>query len=119
MKNLFVYLPCYNEEENIGALIEKWLGQEENLKELGYKLIVTVIDDKSTDGTGVTAERYAKEYPCVFLFTHKKNRNLGGGLRSAFALFLRNGKEGDLCALMDGDNTHDPKIRRLRQGKSP
>jgi dolichol-phosphate mannosyltransferase len=42
------------------------------------------------------------------LLWHKENKNLGGGLQTAFCYFDRNGKPGDLCVIMDGDHTQKP-----------
>ena len=52
---------------------------------------------------------------------HEVNKNLGGGLSTGFDYFMANGQLGDLCVLMDGDNTHDPKyvhsmIDEIRKG---
>ena len=122
MKKLFVFLPCYNEEENIGLLIENWLEQKEKLHDMGFKLIITGIDDKSTDNTKKIIQQYSEKFNCVYLFAHKYNKNLGGGVRTAFELFVRNAQKGDVCVLMDGDNTHDPKyccemLDKIKSGK--
>lgn len=49
-----------------------------------------------------------ERFPNCELVSHEQNKGLGGVLNTAFHLFLENGKEGDLCVLMDGDNSHDP-----------
>ena len=51
MKTLYAILPCYNEEENIGKLIDEWNKQKEKLKVKDIDLKVIAIDDKSTDNT--------------------------------------------------------------------
>lgn len=109
MNRIFVFLPCYNEAGNIGALIDDWLSLDSALLEKGYKLCVYGIDDKSTDQTKAIIASYEEKDSRVKLLAHRNNTNLGGGLRTAFCWFDRYGSPGDVCVLMDGDNTHDPK----------
>ena len=51
MKKIYAILPCYNEEENIGKLIEEWNKQLKLLKEKEYELSIIAIDDCSIDNT--------------------------------------------------------------------
>jgi dolichol-phosphate mannosyltransferase len=58
----------------------------------------------------------------VELIAHEINKNLCGGLNTSIEYFLKNGKDGDLMCLMDGDATHSPKyihnmIKKLNTGK--
>lgn len=108
MKKIFVFLPCYNESGNIAALMDEWLALEDKLKERGYLLNICGIDDKSTDNTKEIIGSYAAKYKNVRLLAHKRNMNLGGGLRTAFCWFDAKGCSDDLCVIMDGDNTQDP-----------
>lgn len=121
MNKLFAILPCYNEELNIGELIDKWHAQTEKLLENGYELNIVGIDDCSKDNTKKVIEEKCGEYDNVFLLPHTVNKGLCGGLNSAVHYFLEHGSEGDLMTLMDGDNTHDPKyvhdmLRKLTEG---
>lgn len=109
MKTIFAILPCYNEELNIGALIDEWNQQRAGLAEKGYDLQVVGIDDCSRDNTKGVILAKTLQYPNVTLLPHETNRGLCGGLNSAIAYFLANGGEGDLMVLMDGDNTHSPR----------
>lgn len=109
MNKVYAMLPCYNESENIDPLVRKWLDQKEPLSKLGYLLSVRCIDDKSKDNTKEVIEGLCKSFPeDVRLIAHEVNKGLGGALSTAFDAFLAEGKEGDVCVLMDGDNTHDP-----------
>ena len=110
MNTLYTLLPCYNESENIGALIEEWLSQTENFKNFDFQLTVVCIDDKSTDNTAAVIQAYSNRYSNVLLLKHSVNQNLGGALKTGFQYFLKHGKSGDLCVVMDGDNTHNPKF---------
>lgn len=110
MNNLYVFLPCYNEELNIGILIDEWMEQEEQLLNSGYNLIVCPIDDCSTDNTRKviidSADKYGTDK--VRLIVHEHNKNLRGGLNTSIANFIDKGHMGDLMCLMDGDATHSP-----------
>ena len=108
MKSIFAILPCYNEELNIGDLIDEWNQQRDGLSGKGYELKVVGIDDCSRDNTKAVIMRKAEEYDNVELLPHKTNKGLCGGLNSAVSYFLEHGGAGDLMVLMDGDNTHNP-----------
>lgn len=122
MKKIFAVLPCYNEEQNIGALIEEWLKQSEELSQAGYELKVIGIDDCSTDNTKSVISTMADIYENVILEPHEVNKGLCGGLNTAISYFLKNGQADDLMVLMDGDNTHNPSyihemVKLLQNGK--
>ncbi|MDO5301393.1 MAG: glycosyltransferase [Tissierellia bacterium] len=108
-RHLVVYLPCYNEEENIGPLMDQWLALEEELLERGFVLTVKPVDDGSTDGTREVIASFQREHTNIAPIFHRVNQNLGGVLRTSVHNFLDHHREGDLMCVMDGDNTHDPK----------
>ncbi len=108
MKKVLVYLPCYNESPNIIPLVEKWFDIASDFNAAGYELHVSCIDDKSTDDTAAKIKILTERFSECELISHEHNKGLGGVLNTAFNLFLKNGQEGDLCVLMDGDNSHDP-----------
>jgi dolichol-phosphate mannosyltransferase len=108
MKKIWVYLPCYNESPNIIPLTEKWFDLQDDFLQAGYELHVSCIDDKSTDDTVDKIRVLTDRYQNCELVCHEQNKGLGGVLNTAFKLFLDNCTQGDLCVLMDGDNTHDP-----------
>lgn len=109
MNKIFAMLPCYNEEENIEQLLNKWLLTGEKLRDIQYKLVIVGIDDKSTDNTLAILHRLAAEFSEIVVIEHMYNLGLGGGLKTAFRYFMQNGELGDYCVIMDGDNSHDPK----------
>jgi dolichol-phosphate mannosyltransferase len=111
MNKLYVFLPCYNEELNIGILIDEWMEQSDELRDNGYELIVCPIDDCSKDNTQQVMKDSAAKYGAdkVNVIVHEVNKNLRGGLNTSISAFLSIGNEGDLMCLMDGDATHSPK----------
>ena len=108
MKTVFAILPCYNEEENIEALIDEWVVQKDGLKNSGYELEIIAIDDCSMDNTKEVIKKCSLRYDNVSLIEHKTNKGLVGGLNTAIDIFSERGIDGDLMVLMDGDNTHNP-----------
>ncbi len=122
MKNIYVCLPCYNEQDNIGVLVDEWELQRDTVGDMDFHMNIVLIDDKSTDDTLDVMERCREKYDNVTILRHEINQNLGGGVKTAFHYFLENGKTGDLCCLMDGDNTHDPQycaemINKIQEGR--
>lgn len=77
----FVY-PMYNEKDNIEQTVLESL-------RVGYMIApeveIVVVDDASTDGCGGIIDRLADEHPEVVALHHKKNRKLGGALKTGFA----------------------------------
>ena len=109
MKTIAAMLPCYNEEPNVRPLVDKWLALVQPFREKGYDLQVFCIDDKSVDHTAEVIREVAEQNPeRVMLLQHPQNLGLGGALCTAFNTFLARCAPGDVCVLMDGDNTHDP-----------
>jgi len=92
---IHVFIPAYNEEENIGEVIK-------GLQQLQLSLKLYVIDDGSTDKT---AEEASKAGATVI--RHLVNLGGGAAIRTAFALALLNG--ADNVVTLDGDGQHDPK----------
>lgn len=120
MNKIFAVLPCYNEAENIEALLRKWLAINSLLNEMNYSLQIVGIDDKSTDNTLTIFYDFAKEFKNIIVIPHTVNLGLGGGVTTAFKFFIKKGGPGDYCVLMDGDNSHDPQfifsmLKRIEQ----
>lgn len=93
MKTLII-IPAYNEEENIGALLDELEGQ---YGEYDY----LVINDCSRDGT----RRLLKERGANFLDL-PVNLGIGGGVQAGYMYALENGYE--IAVQMDGDGQHLP-----------
>lgn len=109
MNKICVYLPCYNEADNIEALVSEWLAQAAALRGSGFELEITPVDDKSTDQTLSIIRRLEQEHNEVRVIAHSENQNLGGALDTSIRDFLSRFGSGDLMCVMDGDNTHKPQ----------
>ena len=101
---LYVLLPCYNEENNVGKVIERI---DKVLGESGYRVVA--VDDGSIDSTYKVLIEYSKKYP-VTVLKHEKNKGLHEALKTLFKWVLENTVQSDVAVTMDADNTHDPSI---------
>jgi biofilm PGA synthesis N-glycosyltransferase PgaC len=91
-----VGVTAYNEEANIGALLEALLHQ--HLYEVEITEII-VVASGCTDNTVPIVQEYQKKYPDkIKLFTQERRE----GKTSAINVFLQHAKE-DICVLESGD----------------
>ena len=81
LPELSVFFPCYNEVENIRALIEQSL---EVVPTVAEKFEIVLVDDGSTDGTGALADELAAEHPFVRV-VHQENGGYGAALVTGYA----------------------------------
>ncbi len=89
--NVCILIPVYNEFKEIGRLVE-------SLKKKGFP--VAVIDDGSTDDSGVIAKQKG-----AVVIRHEKNQGKGRSLQDGFDYVL---KENYACVVtIDGDGQHD------------
>ncbi len=79
---LSVIVPAYNEAGNLESLV-RYLVTEVSALVPDHEIIV--VDDGSRDGTGVLADRLAKEEDCVRVVHHPFNIGFGGAQKSGFA----------------------------------
>jgi len=97
---LSIVLPAFNEEANIGVIVNKALAF---LPEVAKEYEVIVVNDGSPDRTGEVAEELARQhYPRVRLLNHIKNQGYGAALRTGFG-HARYG----LVFFTDSDNQFD------------
>lgn len=79
---LSLFLPCYNEEHNLQATVDKTLPI---LKKVAKKWELIIVDDGSKDNTGAIAKAIQKRYPNnIKIVTHSPNRGYGAAFKSGF-----------------------------------
>lgn len=89
----FVGIPAYNEEKEIGSLVQK---------SLQYSDKVMVVDDGSSDRTA----QIAKENGAIVI-SHKNNEGYGASVITLFDMARK--ENADILVIIDGDGQHDPE----------
>ncbi|UCD87798.1 MAG: glycosyltransferase family 2 protein [Desulfobacterales bacterium] len=79
---LSVFFPCYNEELNLQGLVFEAI---QILSHSVQKHEIMIINDGSTDKTGLVADRLSMEHEHVRVIHHNKNRGYGAALVSGFS----------------------------------
>lgn len=83
---LDVIILAFNEQESIEQAIED---VHEALIPTGVDHHITVVDDGSTDDTGIIANRIASRDPRTTVRCHATNRGMGAAVRTGFAASTR------------------------------
>ena len=104
-KLLSVVVPCFNEEENVGAFYEELLKNSPFFKEEGLDLEILYINDGSSDGTAEAVKRLRGQDERVHLVSFSRNF----GKEAAIYAGLSRAK-GDYVALMDADLQDPPSL---------
>ncbi len=81
LAELSVFLPCYNEAENIRRVAGE---VRAFLPEVADDFELILVDDGSADGTGELADALADEDEHIRAVHHETNRGYGGALQSGF-----------------------------------
>ena len=95
MKTITVMIPCYNEEKGVPKVIKKIPKQE--LKRLGYKVDVLVVDNNSKDKT----TQVAKKAGARVVFEGKQGK--GNAIKTGFKSLKKDTK---YIVMLDGDDTY-------------
>jgi dolichol-phosphate mannosyltransferase len=101
---VWLFLPTYNEAENLDAIVRATTRQLEEVRPGDWRLLV--VDDASPDGTGQLADRLAAELPGVEVLHRKGKEGLGPAYLAGFEHALARGAE--FVIVMDADFSHDP-----------
>lgn len=97
--SLSVFLPCYNEQDNVGRTTEQAL---QVLEGLNADFEVIIVDDGSSDSTGRIADEIAGRDPRVKVVHHPTNLGYGAALQSGFRTAAK-----ELVFYTDGDGQFD------------
>jgi glycosyltransferase involved in cell wall biosynthesis len=93
--NTVVFVPAWNEEQNLPAVLDE-------LRRELPEADVLVVDDGSTDRTAAEAEEAG-----ATVITHPFNLGIGGAMQSGYKYALRN--DYDVAVQVDGDGQHKPE----------
>ena len=95
-----VFIPTYNERENIENLISQILN-------LNSDISILVVDDNSPDGTGEILDKISKTQPRLSVIHRLGKRGRGLASIVGFKYALR--QNVDYIIEMDADLSHDPR----------
>jgi glycosyltransferase involved in cell wall biosynthesis len=103
-----VFLPAWNEAENLPAVLDE-------LKLVLPEVDVLVVDDGTTDGTADVARARGAE-----VVSFSENQGLPAGIAAGYAYALKH--DYDLCGRVDADGQHPPAelerlLERVRDGQ--
>lgn len=100
MKTLAVIVPAFNEENTINNTLINLLSIKTRLEKIGYKLVIFVINDGSTD----TTEELSRKNGSAEVITHQRNKGLGAAVRTG--LERANSIGADIVVKFDADLQH-------------
>lgn len=99
VRNISVFFPCYNERDNLPALVAR---AAEVLPELAEEYEIIIVDDGSRDSTRDVALQLARQFEHVRVESHDKNLGYGAALRTGFMAATK-----DIVFYTDGDGQYD------------
>jgi len=95
-----VVVPVYNEQDNVGPLLD---GLKDALEGLGRPYELIVVDDGSTDQTVQRLREALVHFPTLRVVRLRSNFGQSAALAAGFDL-----ARGELIVTMDGDRQNDP-----------
>jgi glycosyltransferase involved in cell wall biosynthesis len=96
-----VVIPAYNEEGNVGVLLDKTVMVLERQR-VNYEIIL--VDDGSTDKTFSVAEKSASKNGKISILKHPRKRGKSLSLKTGFSHC-----KGEVIVMMDADLQYDPR----------
>jgi glycosyltransferase involved in cell wall biosynthesis len=99
LKELSIFFPFWNEEENIERVVSAAIPVAENISET-WEIIM--VDDGSTDNTAKIARKLAEKDKRLRLISYSPNRGYGSALKEGF----KNSKY-EIIVFNDGDGQFD------------
>jgi dolichol-phosphate mannosyltransferase len=102
---VWVFLPTFNEAENLEAIVRATIVQLDVAAPGQWRLLV--VDDNSPDGTGAIADQLAEELEGVEVLHRQGKEGLGAAYLAGFEYAYTRG--ADWVIVMDADFSHDPR----------
>ena len=90
-QKLYIVIPAYNEQENIGNVIDEWYPIVEKYNG-NQESRLMIIDDGSKDSTFTIIQEYAKTRPLLLPMT-KKNSGHGATVLYGYRCALEQGAD--------------------------
>lgn len=114
-----IIIPTYNEQENIGYLIDTICREIfPTIEE--WVCILIIVDGASSDDTARIVREKREEYPNVDLLVEEKKEGIGAAYRKGFQYAINHYK-AEIIIEFDGDYQHPPSaipelIQKIEQG---
>jgi phenylacetate-CoA ligase len=102
--DLSVVVPCFNEEANLGNLVERI---RETMTMANIATEIVLVDDCSRDRTRQIIEELSRQHPFVLGVFHERNQGIASGWRSGLEA-----SHGPAIAIMDADLQYAPEEGR-------
>src|SRR3989344_4833825 len=101
-KTLSIIIPCYNEEDGLLNLKNRFYPVLDKIKK-DHKIEIVFVDDGSKDKTNELLHKYFKSTKniSIKILKHEKNQNLGAAIRTGLPAC-----GGEVIAMMDSDCTY-------------
>ncbi len=96
-KKIAVVVPCYNEETQIGKVVETMPD---------FIDAIVIVDDVSKDRTVEVVKALKEKYPQIVLLEHPENQGVGGAIATGYKWARDN--DIDAAVVMAGDAQMDP-----------
>jgi dolichol-phosphate mannosyltransferase len=114
---VLVVLPAYNEAASLSAVLR---ALDRTSRESGMALRLIVVNDGSSDSTGLVARNHRGSVPLT-LIDHPRNLGLGAAIRSGLLMAVDLASDRDIVVTMDADDTHTPvaiseMVARINEG---
>ena len=97
---LSIIIPCYNEKDTIGKIIERIDQSLTNYELSKYEILI--VDDFSNDGTKELLKNYAN-HEKIQIYYHDNNLGKGAAIHTALKY-----TSGDITIIQDADLEYDP-----------
>ncbi len=116
-RNIWIVLPAFNEEKDLGHLFERI---ETAVEEANLQFQLVIVDDGSTDGTLDVVEQWMERLP-IRTVRHRVNQGLGATIRDGLKAACEVADPKDVIVTLDADNSHTPElilrmVRMVREG---
>ncbi len=97
-KKISIVFPVFNEENTIKGLVERSMSL---LEEMPYEYQILIVNNASTDKTGLIVDELAGKHPTVKIVHHPTNL---GYAMSTLTGFKKS--DGEIVIIIDGDGQH-------------
>jgi dolichol-phosphate mannosyltransferase len=116
--HLYIVLPAYNEEANIGRLLDNISCCLADAGIDNYEIVA--VNDGSTDRTAEILDEYRQKMP-LRVVLHESNKGLGRTIRDGLKSASEAAAGNDIIITMDADDTHTPgliyrMVNTIREG---